>query len=98
MAPGGCPPAAVALIRSDPPAPEKASQCGTITTASNTGGALLGQVPCDTGFGGCPAGSTYPKPSAAGVIVHPLPANLPTMANPCQGAPPNAWCKAGKPI
>lgn len=73
-------------------------QCGTITTAANTGGALLGQVLCDTGFGGCPAGSTYPKPSAAGVIVHPLPANLASMPNPCQGAPPNAWCKAGKPI
>lgn len=73
--------------------------CGTSTTASNTGGTLLGQVECDTGFGICPAGASYPKPSATGVVMHPLPASgLPTMPDPCKGVPANAWCKGGKPI
>jgi hypothetical protein len=69
--------------------------CGTLTTAANTGGALLGQVLCDTGFGGCPAGASYPQPTA--VRMHPLPNDLPPMANPCRGVPDNAWCPAGKP-
>ena len=54
--------------------------CGKTTKAANTGGALLGQVLCDTGFGTCPAGSTYPV--RTGVVMHPLPADLPTMPNP----------------
>lgn len=74
------------------------SACGTTSKAPNTGGALLAQVECDTGFGTCPAGTNYPKPSAAGVQLHPLPTNLPTMADPCKGVPANAWCKGGKPI
>jgi hypothetical protein len=64
--------------------------CGAITKSGNTGGALLGQVLCDTGFGSCPAGAHYPKPSK--IIMKPLPANLPTMPNPCAGVPSNAWC------
>ena len=43
------------------------SSCGMTTTAANTGGELLTQVLCDTGFAGvvgisC-AGANYPKPS-----------------------------------
>jgi hypothetical protein len=64
--------------------------CGAITKTNNTGGALLGQVLCDTGFGGCPAGAHYPKPST--IIMKPLPSNLPTMPNPCLGVPANPWC------
>jgi hypothetical protein len=67
--------------------------CGAITKASNTGGPLLNQVLCDTGFGGCPAGAHYPKPST--IVMKPLPSNLPTMPNPCTGVPSNAWCPAG---
>jgi hypothetical protein len=67
--------------------------CGAITKKSNTGGALLNQVLCDTGFGGCPAGAHYPKPST--IIMKPLPSDLPTMPNPCAGVPTNAWCPAG---
>ncbi len=67
--------------------------CGSITKANNTGGALLNQVLCDTGFGTCPAGAHYPKPSR--VIIRPLPANLATMPNPCAGVPANPWCPAG---
>jgi hypothetical protein len=70
--------------------------CGKLTTGANTGGPLLGQVLCETGFGSCPAGASYPK--ATGVVMHPLPNNLPTMPNPCAGVPANAWCKSGKPV
>jgi hypothetical protein len=67
--------------------------CGAITKKANTGGPLLAQVLCDTGFGGCPAGVHYPKPSK--IVMKPLPSNLPTMPNPCLGVPVNAWCPAG---
>lgn len=90
-APDGSTPAN--LEQTQPP-----SSCGATTTAANNGGALLSQVGCDTGVLPCPAGATYPKPSVAGVKLHPLPTNLPSMPNPCQGAPANAWCKGGKPI
>jgi len=70
--------------------------CGKITTASNTGGPLLSQVLCDTGFGACPAGATYPQHT--GVVMHPLPQGLPTMPDPCAGVPANAWCSGGKPV
>jgi hypothetical protein len=70
--------------------------CGTLTTGANTGGALLGQVLCDTGNGPCDATMVYPK--ATGVVMHPLPKGLPTMANPCKGVPDNPWCAAGKPV
>ncbi len=64
--------------------------CGAITTAGNSGGSLLAQVLCDTGFGTCPAGANYPKPTK--IVMHPIPSGLPTDPNPCQGVPTNAWC------
>ena len=70
--------------------------CGPLSSAANTGGPLLGQVLCDTGFGSCPAGAHYPKATA--VVMHPLPKHLPSRANPCAGVPANAWCAGGKPV
>ena len=70
--------------------------CGKTTTAGNTGGPLLAQVLCDTGFGTCPAGAVYPP--RTGVIMHPLPKDIPTMPDPCAGSTRNAWCSEGKPI
>lgn len=69
--------------------------CGALTKTANTGGPLLAQALCDSGFGGCPSDAHYPK--ATGVVMHPLPKDLPTMPNPCQGVPDNAWCSGGKP-
>ena len=66
--------------------------CGKPTTGPNTGGTLLGQVLCDTGFGSCPAGANYPKVSTD-VVMRPLP-KLPTMPDPCKGVPANAGCPA----
>ena len=80
---------------SSPPGLERDQPtCGRLTTASNTGGPLLGQVLCDTGFGGCPPGARYPQPTA--VVMHALPATLPTMPDPCSGVPDNAWCAGGR--
>jgi len=62
---------------------------------ADTGGTLLGQVLCDTGFGTCPPGSRYPP--LATIVMHPLPPNLPTMPNPCAQVPANAWCPGGRP-
>ena len=42
----------------------------------------------------CPPGSSYPQSS--GVVMHPLPAGLKTMPNPCKGVPSNPWCKKAK--
>jgi hypothetical protein len=70
--------------------------CGKLTTAANTGGPLLGQVLCDTGFGSCPTGAQYPQ--AGKVVMHRLPAGLRSMPNPCQGVPDNAWCPDGRPV
>jgi hypothetical protein len=70
--------------------------CGPIVKAANTGGALLSQVLCDTRVGTCPAGAHYPPHTT--VVLHPLPTNLPTMPNPCDGVPDNPWCTNGNPI
>ena len=71
--------------------------CGKITTAANTGGPLLDQVLCDSGIvsSTCPAGSVYPEHT--GVVMHPLPTDLPTMPDPCSGVPANPWCPGGSP-
>jgi len=73
------------------------TKCGGITKAAVIPGDLVNQVLCDTGYGACPAGANYPKPT--GVILKPLPTKLlPTMPNPCVGVPSNAWCLSGKPV
>jgi hypothetical protein len=75
--------------------------CGVTTTAANTGGALFTQLLCATGlapsFGVSCTGITYPTPTTPPVMTS-VPTNLPTMSNPCQGVPTNAWCVGGRPI
>ena len=61
---------------------------------ANTGGPLLAQVLCD--FGSAPCGPDMVYPQRTGVVMHPLPKGLPTMADPCSGVPDNAWCTGGK--
>jgi hypothetical protein len=67
--------------------------CGVPSTTTNLDGALVTQVECATGLASCPAGTVYPPKS--GVHLEPLPRGLPTMADPCAGVPPNAWCTSG---
>ena len=66
--------------------------CGVTSTSTNSDNTLLAQVECDTRLATCPPGATYPPQT--GVHLAPLPADLPTMTNPCSGVPTNAWCSA----
>jgi hypothetical protein len=70
--------------------------CGVTTTSTDLGSDLLGQVLCDTGNGPCSSGMVYPQVTK--VTMHPVPAGLPSMSNPCEGVPANAWCSGGKPV
>ncbi len=94
IAPAGSTPSD--LQQTQPP-----SSCGMTTSAANTGGPLLTQVACATGFasslGISCTGANYPAPSTPPIMTTP-PTNLPTMPNPCQGVPANAWCAGGKPV
>src|ERR1700691_6139599 len=48
--------------------------CNGALAVANTGGALLGQVLCDTGIGTCPPGSLYPQLTV--ITMPPLPSTL----------------------
>ena len=77
------------------------SSCGVPTTGPNTGGPLFQQVLCATGFAGhlgipC-TGAVYPPFTTPPTLTN-APTNLPTMPNPCQGVPANAWCVGGRPV
>jgi hypothetical protein len=84
------------LEQTQPPA-----SCGVTTSAANTGGPLFDQVLCATGyapvFGVSCTGANYPTFTTPPSMTTP-PANLPTMPDPCQGVPANAWCVGGKPV
>jgi hypothetical protein len=70
--------------------------CGTTAALPDVNVSMLNQVVCDSQFLGTPClpGSSYPK--STGVVMHPLPSGLETMAHPCSGAPANAWCPRRK--
>jgi len=85
-----------APVGSAPPGLEQAQPtCDGAKAVQDAGGTLLAQVLCDTGFGKCPPGSRYP--ASTGVVMHPLPSDLPSMPNPCRGVPDDAWCPGGRP-
>ncbi len=75
------------------------STCGSKTPkagllGANTSSTLLLQAECDSGVLSC-SGSGYPQ--ATSVVIHPIPGGLPSMSNPCTGAPSNLWCPGGRP-
>jgi hypothetical protein len=75
------------------------SRCGTLSPSAglfgeNSDTNLAIQLECDAGLltgSGC-ASAHYPQ--ATTVVMHPLP-TLPSMPNPCSGAPANLWCPNG---
>jgi hypothetical protein len=68
--------------------------CGQTAVAPDPNPPFVSQVSCDSQFFGagspCPPGASYPRRTS--VIMHPLPAGLPTMPDPCSGVPANPWC------
>ena len=72
--------------------------CGQVATAPTTNAQFVGEIICDSeAFGpglGCGATDHYPR--ATRVVMHRLPRHLPTMPDPCTGAPRNPWCPAGR--
>ncbi len=66
-------------------------KCGS-NAAPDPNPAMTNQVACDSQFFStpCPPGSSYPQKTH--VVMHPLPAGLPTMPQPCAGVPANPWC------
>ncbi len=72
--------------------------CNGSSAPANTNPPFLAEALCDTQTSlvpgqppACPTGQ-YPRRSR--VIMHPLPADLPTMPNPCAQVPANPWCPA----
>jgi hypothetical protein len=79
--------------------------CTGQTVPPDLNAPFIDEVACDANsvsigpIGGgsiCPPGANYPRMTK--VVMHPLPAGLATMPNPCQGVPNNPWCTNGKPI
>jgi hypothetical protein len=75
--------------------------CTTTPIPPNINPPFLDEVLCDSGDKippfGCQPGDHYPKRNPAKIVMHKLPTSkLPTMPNPCQGVPKNAWCTASK--
>ena len=79
-------------------------ECTGQTVPPDLNAPFVDEVACDSGSvsigplsGGtlCVPGANYPRRS--GVVMHPLPAGLNTMPNPCQGVPDNPWCASGWP-
>jgi hypothetical protein len=73
--------------------------CTGATVPPDLNAVFLDQVACDSesidigpvaGNDVCLPGTHYPR--TQGVVMHPLPQGLTTMADPCQGVPANAWC------
>ena len=69
---------------------------------STSNGQFLSEVACDSGAqigpadgrSACSPTDNYPRRTK--VVMHPLPAHLATMPNPCAGVPSNPWCPSTK--
>ena len=74
-----------------------AGTCGQPNAGAELTSDLTIQVICATeAFGPCPAspGQTYPRRTT---VTLPALTPQPTMPNPCDGVPGNAWCPSGAP-
>jgi hypothetical protein len=72
--------------------------CTTTPVAPNLNLPFLNELLCDSIINirpfGCKPGDHYPR--VTHIVMHPLPKNLKTMPNPCQGVPGNPWCRGRK--
>jgi len=72
-------------------------QCNGSTVPPNLNAVFLDQSACDSQIAliagaGVPCVLTDNYPRTTAVVMHPLPANLPTMPDVCAGVPANPWC------
>jgi hypothetical protein len=90
------------LTVSPPTATTAPTNCQTSVPNGGTtaNAAFLAEVACDSGAdingvsgsAACLPTDSYPRHTTT--IMHPLPAGLVTMPNPCAGVPANPWCPA----
>jgi hypothetical protein len=89
-----------AVTTSPPMAQSLYPSCTGQTVPPDLNAPFLDEVACDsesvnigpiTGGMLCVPGSNYPRRTQ--VVMHPLPAGLATMPNPCDGVPSNPWCR-----
>jgi hypothetical protein len=89
---GGLSPAAAALEREHP-------FCDGASVAAHLNLLFLTESACDSHtalvLGIVPCLPTDKYPQTTKIVMHPVPANLPTMPNPCAGVPADPWCRAG---
>jgi hypothetical protein len=88
-APGGALSAGAASLQKTYP------KCDGSKVAANLNLLFLTETLCDaqlslSGLGTCLPTDNYPR--ATNIVMHPLPAGLPTMPDPCAGVTPNPWC------
>ena len=90
-----------AVTTSPPDAQALYPSCTGQTVPPDANAPFIDEVACDSqsasigpvpGSSFCLPGSNYPRRTQ--VVMHPLPAGLATMANPCAGVPSNRWCPA----
>jgi hypothetical protein len=89
-------------VKSSPPALQTLEPTCGGTAAPDINPLFLDEVACDanaisivgpiTAGTFCLPGSHYPRRTQ--VVLHPLPAGLPSMPDPCAGVPANPWCPA----
>jgi hypothetical protein len=73
---------------------------GTLVAHTQSNADFLNEVLCDSQVeitpGVPPACPTGQYPRRTKVVMHPLPKNLKSMPDPCDGVPANPWCRGGK--
>ena len=92
-------------VSTSPPALQSLyPSCTGQTVPPDLNAPFLDEVACDSQSAAigpiasgtlCLPGSNYPRRTQ--VVMHPLPAGLATMPNPCSGVPSNPWCPAPRP-
>ncbi|MGI8493662.1 MAG: hypothetical protein ACR2NJ_13110 [Acidimicrobiales bacterium] len=96
---GNVQPGGAAVTTSPPLLQTLYPSCNGLPTLPDLNAPFLAEVACDSqsisigGLSGgttCLPGANYPRRTQ--VVMHPLPAGLATMSNPCTGVPRNAWC------
>jgi hypothetical protein len=91
-----------AVVTSPPLLQSLFPECTGALALPDLNALFLAEVACDSlsvsigpiaGSSFCLPGSNYPRRTK--VVMHPLPTDLVSMADPCDGVPANPWCPGG---